>query len=123
MLLHGVRRPGIIICVVLYCLVFVITHHGVTIQNDDRPLDQPGLLLFMVPGMIIALANREAPLSVALLGALMATPLCLVSLHTHFSADMEIWQELAWLTSAIFWCGSGALFVMFGRKMFRSNPW
>ncbi|KOC92802.1 inner membrane protein YbjM [Winslowiella iniecta] len=118
MLLQGVRLPGVMTCIMLYCAVFIIARFGMVIESSGETQVQPGLLLFIFPGVLAGLTSREAPLGVALCGAVVATPLCLLLLHTHFILQSGFWQEFAWHASALFWCGSGALVVMLWRAMF-----
>ena len=53
--------------------------------------------------------------------ALAATPCCLLIGFSHAFISQSLLQELAWLTSAIFWCGFGALLVMLWRTLTASR--
>ncbi|MFS2223414.1 inner membrane protein YbjM [Pantoea sp. B65] len=106
----------------LFCAVFIIVRFGITIDRPGEPRVQPGLLLFIIPGVLAGLTAREAPLVVALGGALLAIPICLLLSFSHFVVDSGFWQELAWYASALFWCGSGALVIMLWRAMFGTRP-
>lgn len=121
MLLQGVRFSGVLTCMLLYCAVFIIVRYGIAINNPAETQIQPGLLLFIVPGVLAGVASREAPLSVAMLGALLATPVCLLLLQLRFATSSGFWQEFAWYASALFWCGSGALAVMLWRAICSSR--
>ncbi|MBP2170566.1 hypothetical protein J2125_003758 [Erwinia toletana] len=122
MLLQGVRLSGVLTCVMLFCAVFIIVRFGMAVDSPGEIRVQPGMLLFILPGVLAGVTAREAPLSVALGGALLSIPLCLLLSHTRFIVAASFWQELAWYASALFWCGSGALVVMLWRAMFGSRP-
>lgn len=121
MLLYGVRWPGVLMCMSLYCATFFLTRYGVAEDAPGQTSEQTGLLLFMLPGLVAALINRRTPLSHALLAALAATPCCLLIGFSHAFISQSLLQELAWLTSAIFWCGFGALLVMLWRTLTASR--
>jgi len=103
---------------VLYSIVFLAVRYGMVIEGSAWAQARPGLLMFTLPGGVAALISKEHPLSVALLGALLATPFCLIFLHYYSLHYHAPFQELAFDTSAIFWCGSGALIVMLCRTLF-----
>lgn len=117
MVFKGVSWTGIISCFVLYCLVFVVVLYEMNMDSIMQTKLRLGLLMFVVPGAIAALTSREAPLTVALSGALLATPLVMLVLHYSLAEHTSLLQELAFITSAIFWCGSGALGVMLLRTL------
>ena len=120
MLLYGVRWPGVMICMTLYCATFLLARYSGE-DTSGYSSEQTGLLLFMLPGLGAALINRRTPLSHALLAALAATPCCLLIGFSHAFISQSLLQELAWLTSAIFWCGFGALLVMLWRTLAASR--
>ena len=120
MLLYGVRWPGVMICMTLYCATFLLARYSGE-DTSGYSSEQTGLLLFMLPGLVAALINRLTPLSHALLAALAATPCCLLIGFSHAFISQSLLQELAWLTSAIFWCGFGALLVMLWRTLAASR--
>jgi len=117
MLLQGVRLSGVMMCIMLYCAVFIIARYSMAIESPGETHVQPGLLLFIFPGVLAGLYSKEAPLSVALCGAILATPICLLLLHSRFVVHAGFWQEFAWYASALFWCGSGTLVVMLCRAI------
>lgn len=121
MLLYGVRWPGVLMCMSLYCATFFLTRYGVAEDAPGQTSEQTGLLLFMLPGLIAGLINRNTPLSLALLAALAATPCCLLLGFSSAVMRFSPLQELAWMTSAIFWCGFGALLVMLWRTLAASR--
>ncbi len=52
-----------------------------------------------------------------LLGAMLATPLCLLMMRLMYVPTRSLWQELAWLLSGVFWCALGALCYLFVRSL------
>ena len=117
MVFKGVSWTGIISCFVLYCLVFVAVLYEMNMDSIMQTKLRPGLLIFVMPGAIAAMTSREAPLTVALSGALLATPFFMLVLHYSLPEHTSLLQELAFITSAVFWCGSGALVVMLLRTI------
>ena len=108
---------GVIVCFVLYCLVFVAVRFEMNVDNILQAKPRLGLLIFAVPGAIAALTSKEAPLTVALAGAFLATPIVMTALYFSVAAHNSLLQEFAFTTSAAFWCGSGALLVMLFRTL------
>ena len=95
--------------VVLYSLVFVFTCHFW--QTGAAPLrGQPELLLFMLPGIVMALMQVESPLKSTLLMALWGTLLAALLSHTLLNQASGVFV-MAWSLSAMFWAGCGALLV------------
>lgn len=117
MVFKGMTWTGVIVCFVLYCLVFVAVRFEMNVDSIIQSKPRLGLLIFAVPGAIAALTSKEAPLTVALAGAFLATPVMLIALHFSLAAHSSLLQELAFTTSAAFWCGSGALVVMLSRTL------
>ena len=117
MVFKGVLWTGVITCCVLYCLVFVAVLYEMNTETIMQTRVRLGLLMFVVPGAVAAMTSREAPLTVALSGALLATPFVMLMLHCSLAEHNSPLQELAFITSAVFWCGSGALVVMLLRTI------
>ncbi|MGK3140795.1 inner membrane protein YbjM [Pantoea sp. C2G6] len=96
--------------VVLYSLVFLFTHYFW--QVGPGPLrGQPELLLFMIPGIVMALCETESPLKSTFLMALWGTLLAVLLLNSHLFVHDNGLFMIAWSLSAIFWTGCGALLV------------
>lgn len=121
MLLYSVRWPGVMIGMTLYCVTFFLARYSGPEAISGQNSEQTGLLLFMLPGILSALINRQMPLVQALLTAIAATPCCLLIDINGVVMPFTPWQEVAWLTSAIFWCGFGALLVMLWRTLAASR--
>jgi hypothetical protein len=117
MVFKGMTWTGVIVCFVLYCLVFVAVRFEMNVETLIHSEPRLGLLIFVVPGAIAALTSKEAPLTVALAGAFLATPVVLIALHFSLAPRGSLLQEFAFTTSAAFWCGSGALVVMLSRTL------
>lgn len=99
-------------CGLLYLAIYAITRLN---ENGGELSGEPGLLLFIVPGVFSGLNSKELPLSVALYSSAIATPLCLLLHHYHLVHTQTFWQEVAYLVSAFFWCGFGVLLTMLFR--------
>lgn len=104
--------------VVMYSIVFLVVRYGMFLGGDATMQACPTLLMLTIPGALAALTSKESPLTVAVLGALLATPICLVIIHCYPEWCYDLVQEVAFDTSAVFWCGSGALLVMLLRTIF-----
>lgn len=117
MLFYGIRWPGVLTGMIVYCAMFALARQEATDESGGASAYQAGLLLFMLPGILMALINRQAPLSQALMVALVATPCCVMLTFSSLFETHAVLQELAWLASAIFWCGFGALLVMLWRML------
>lgn len=117
MVFKGMSWTGTIACFVLYCLVFVAVRYEMSADIIIQGKPRLGLLMFAIPGAVAALTSKEAPLSVALAGALLATPIIWFALHFSLASPSPVLQEMAFITSAIFWSGSGALVVMLSRTL------
>jgi peptidoglycan/LPS O-acetylase OafA/YrhL len=72
-----------------------------------------GLLFFIIPGVVSSFISSRRRVLRPLLGAILAAPLCLLLTRLFLSSDRSLWQELAWLFSAVFWCALGALCFLF----------
>lgn len=117
MVFKGMTWTGVVVCFVLYCLVFVAVRFEMNVDSIIQSRPRLGLLIFAVPGAIAALTSKEAPLTIALAGAFLATPVILLVMHFTLAAHSSFLQEIAFTTSAVFWCGSGALGVMLSRTL------
>lgn len=118
MMFKGISWTHLVFSFVLYSIVFMAVRYDMVAEGSAWIQARPGLLMFTVPGAVAALTSKDSPLTVALLGAIVATPICLGILHVYSMHYASFLQELAFDTSAIFWCGSGALLVMLGRTLF-----
>lgn len=70
---------------------------------------QPGLLLFVIPGAVSVCGAKHHRVTPSFIGALLALPVCLALMELWFISSRSFWQQLAWLSSGLFWCGFGAM--------------
>lgn len=106
---------GVIACSSLYGLLFLIIRYLIAMDRLDHV--QFGLLLFLIPGALAALMSKDAPLSVLLLSILLASPPCLALMQLSTFKSMGLGQEVALITSAVFWCASGTIALMLIRTL------
>jgi len=118
MMFKGLSWTGMAGSVVFFSIVFLVVRYSMAVGDTATMQACPSLLMLTIPGALAALTSKEAPLTVALLGALLAMPICLVIIHFYSGWCHDLIQELAFDASAIFWCGSGALLVMLLRTIF-----
>jgi hypothetical protein len=83
---------------------------GVLRQTGNPEL---GLLFFLLPGAVASCLSPGRRVVRPLIGAMLATPVCLLVMRMFFVSQRSFWQELAWLFSAVFWCALGALCFLF----------
>ncbi|MBO2025543.1 hypothetical protein J4733_08875 [Klebsiella pneumoniae] len=98
---------GIICGFVLFivvCLSLLLHMKGAFRASGNPEL---GLLFFLLPGRRRALSRTAGAAS--LLGAILAAPVCMVTMRLFFVTHRTFWQEMAWVLSAVFWCALGAL--------------
>ncbi|TCV98102.1 inner membrane protein YbjM [Biostraticola tofi] len=114
------RNAGIISSAVLFVLVFISQKSGLA-QWDNAAATgaELGLLLFILPGMAGSMLSAEQGVIGPMLGALCATPLCLLMFYLAQSVNYTLWHQLAYLLSAVFWCGFGALSSYFIVRVFK----
>jgi len=115
---RSLRWTSATLGVALYSLVFIYAHRYWLVIN--APLGgQPELLLFLLPGAVMALLHAESPLKSTLLMALWGTLLGVLLLNNSLLAHTS-WLTLSvWSLSALFWAGSGALLVCLARIVWR----
>ncbi|MGG7447857.1 inner membrane protein YbjM [Kosakonia oryzendophytica] len=113
------RWKGIICCFVLFiavCLYLVIKMKG-ALHTSAHP--ELGLLLFMLPGVVSCHVTHRRHVMWPLLGAVLAAPVCYLLTYLLLTPARPFWQVLAWLFSAVFWCGIGGLCCVFMRSLVR----
>lgn len=104
---------GILSCFLLFSLVYLGQQSGVFGSTDHEHRGETGLLLFVIPGVVASYLSSKKRVLCPLLGALYALPLCLIIRHFWLTPSYSFWQELAYATSAVFWCMFGALLALF----------
>ena len=115
---RSLRWTSATLGVALYSLVFIYAHRYWLVGN--APLGgQPELLLFLLPGAVMALLHAASPLKSTLLMARWGTLLGVLLLNNSLLAHTS-WLTLSvWSLSALFWAGSGALLVRLARIVWR----
>lgn len=104
---------GVICCFVLFivvCLFLLLNMKGAFRASGHPEL---GLLFFVIPGAVASFFSAKQRVILPMLGAILATPVCLVLMRVEFFSERSFWQEMAWLLSAVFWCALGALCFLF----------
>lgn len=106
--------PGVICCFMLFIAVcfFLLLNKDVAIIRSPGHREF-GLLLFIIPGVISGLLASELALLKTIVGSMLAVPVCLLMIRCAIEIPRSLWQELAWLSSAVFWCALGALICEF----------
>ncbi|BDH46544.1 inner membrane protein YbjM [Salmonella enterica subsp. enterica serovar Choleraesuis] len=120
-MMYRQRWLGIFCCFILFVLIFI--SQKLHIQRghiESEPSTELGLLLFLVPGIVSTLFSRYCLIR-PLIGALLAIPVCLLAVKLDATPVRPFWQELAWIFSAMFWCGIGSLSCMFVRSMLQRS--
>lgn len=103
---------GIICGFVLFivvCLSLLLHMKGALRQR--QPGAGPALLL--LPGAAASCLSPGRRVLRPLLGAILAAPVCMVTMRLFFVTHRTFWQEMAWVLSAVFWCALGALCFLF----------
>ena len=110
--------PGIICCFMLFIAVcvFLLLNKDVEIIRSPGQREL-GLLLFIVPGLFSALMIGGQTVFRTVVGALLAVPICLLLIRSVIEIPRSVWQELAWLSSAVFWSALGTLCFHFVRMV------
>ena len=115
MWLKAFNWSGVIACSSLYGLLFLVVRYLMAMGGINY--GQFGLLLFMLPGALAAWMSKDAPFTVLLLAMLLASPPCLALMQLTIFHSVGLGQEIAIITSAVVWCGSGTLIVMLYRTL------
>lgn len=105
----GQRWMGLICCFLLFVLVYLSLHLSVPGRFITTGHIELGLLLFILPGAIASFFSRDDLVVGPLMGAMLALPLCMLIVNTVFTPTRSLWQEVAWLCSAVFWSSLGSL--------------
>ena len=95
---------------IVVCLLLLLHMKGV-FRATGNP--EVGLLYFLLPGAAASCLSPGRRVIQPLVGAILATPVCLLIMRLFFAAQRTFWQQLAWLFSAVFWCALGALCFLF----------
>lgn len=104
---------GGLFCFILFILAFVIHNLFLTDSAPASGKMDPGMLCFIISGVLGSLCSRRARFLAPVVGALVAVPVCLLLINFWEQDDAGLVQELAWLSGAVFWNALGALCVLF----------
>lgn len=104
-----VRAP--LICCIFFIVTFISLKNSWIEVRSSGPGPEYGLLLFLLPGIFTALIARESPIFSSFVGGLTSIPLCFLLRWACFPRVRPPVQEVAYATSAIFWCVLGAMLV------------
>lgn len=110
---------GAACCFLLFTVVFLSQKMDVVAIAQQGFRGDPGMLLFLLPGIIASGLSARGRLRYPFIGALTAMPLCLVILHLWRTPLNSFWQELAYVMSAVFWSVLGALGFLFVHASYR----
>lgn len=110
---------GAVCCFVLFVVVCLFL--TMNMKGAFRAAGHPemGLLFFTLPGAVASFCSHRREVIKPLLGAMLAAPCCLLLTRLFFTSTRSLWQEMAWLFSAVFWCALGALCFLFISSLFR----
>ncbi|MEB5970722.1 inner membrane protein YbjM [Pantoea dispersa] len=117
MLQRNNRWPASVLGVMLYTLVFIFAHHFWSAATAQAVRGQPELLLFLLPGIVMALLQPDSPLIGTLWIALGGTLLGMTWVWLVMPMTHSWLLVTAWSLSALFWAGCGALLVRLLRIM------
>lgn len=104
---------GAACCFLLFTVVFLSQKMDTLTVTEEGFRGEPGMLLFLLPGLIAGGLSARGRLRYPFIGALAAMPLCLLILHLWRTPLNSFWQELAYVMSAVFWSLLGALGFLF----------
>ncbi|WP_369800374.1 inner membrane protein YbjM [Pantoea sp. BL1] len=117
MLQRNNRWPASVLGMMLYTLVFIFAHHFWALAAEQTMRGQPELLLFLLPGMLMAVLQPDSPLVSTLWVAVVGTLLGMAWMWLTVT-QMHSWLLIvAWSLSALFWAGCGALLIRLMRIM------
>ncbi|CAM3966642.1 inner membrane protein YbjM [Rahnella victoriana] len=100
-----------LICCIIFLIIFLLLKNGWIIVRNVAPGPEYGLLLFMIPGVIASLISRDSAIFSSFVGGLVSIPVCFLLRMAFYPRVRPLVQELAYATSAIFWCVLGAILV------------
>jgi hypothetical protein len=97
--------------IVLFVFVFISLKGHVIPVNKVIPQEDFCMLLYLLPGIIACLVSRGEHFVALFLGSVICIPLCLLIRHYFLFEIRSYWEELAYLTSAVFWSMLGVMLV------------
>ncbi|WP_112198057.1 inner membrane protein YbjM [Rahnella sp. NRRL B-41462] len=100
-----------LICCTMFLIIFLMLKNGWIIVRNIAPGPEYGLLLFLIPGVVTSLISRDSAIFSSFVGGLVSIPVCFLLRMAFYPRVRPLMQELAYATSAIFWCVLGAMLV------------
>ena len=100
-----------LICCTMFLIIFLMLKNGWIIVRNIAPGPEYGLLLFLIPGVVTSLISRDSAIFSSFVGGLVSIPVCFLLRLAFYPRVRPLVQELAYATSAIFWCVLGAMLV------------
>lgn len=100
-----------LICCIIFLIIFLFLKNGWIIDRRVAPGPEYGLLLFLLPGVITSLIFRGSAIFSSFVGGVASIPLCFLLRMVFYPRVRPLVQEVAYATSAIFWCVLGAMLV------------
>ena len=109
----AIWRKGVapLICCIMFLIIFILLKNSWIIVREIAPGPEYGLLLFLIPGVVTSLISRDTGILSSLIGGLVSIPVCFLLRMVFYPRVRPLVQELAYATSAIFWCVLGAMLV------------
>lgn len=104
-------------CFLLFIVVYlsyIMNVKGV-FQSAGHP--ELGLLFFIIPGAVASFVSTKRRVVLPVVGAMLGATVCFVLMLLFLTPIRSVWQEMAWLFSAVFWCALGALCYLFIRSL------
>ncbi|AUH01181.1 hypothetical protein CWC46_15990 [Prodigiosinella confusarubida] len=114
---------GVVSCFILFTLIFLSQKMVVSSVAGEALHGDPGMLLFLLPGVVSSCLAGGRRLRYTFIGSLIASLICLLILHLWIGSVISFWQELAYVAGALFWSLMGGLMLLFlhaaSRRYFR----
>ncbi|MCG8708973.1 inner membrane protein YbjM [Brenneria sp. 4F2] len=100
-------------CFLLFTVLFLSQKINVSdVVTDNSGRGDPGMLLYLLPGVAASCLSARGRLLYPLIGSLIAMPVCLLILYMGRTPDYSFWQDLAYVLSAVFWSVLGSLGIL-----------
>ncbi|WP_410015938.1 inner membrane protein YbjM [Sodalis sp. RH24] len=110
---------GTISSAVLFGVIFASQVSGFEVMKTGDHGAAFGLLLFLLPGIVGSLLLHENKIINPIVGALIASPFCLLLFYLGHGLSISLWYQLAYMLSAVFWCACGALGCYFAGVIYK----
>ncbi|KQN46436.1 hypothetical protein ASE93_14295 [Serratia sp. Leaf50] len=105
----------------MFIIVFISLKGHVINVNKVIPEGDICMLLYLLPGIIASFISRGENFIALFIGSVICIPLCLLVRHYFLLEIRSYWEELAYLTSAVFWSMLGVMLVTLYRVWSRQT--